>query len=139
MKKRMIALTLILALAVAGLVGCTNTPAADTTDPSANAGTQGSSSAGNPTAGKTLSIALSENLVTLDPLDANNAPGYQPRNMCFDMLVESDHEGNYTPAWRKAGRFLRTARKSHFPCGRMSNGMTVRTLPLPMSFARSNV
>src|SRR5699024_6224732 len=97
MKKRMIALTLILALAVAGLVGCTNTPAADTTDPSANAGTQGSSSAGNPTAGKTLSIALSENLVTLDPLDANNAPGYQPRNMCFDMLVESDHEGNYTP------------------------------------------
>ena len=74
MKKRMIALTLILALAVAGLVGCTNTPAADTTDPSANAGTQGSSSAGNPTAGKTLSIALSENLVTLDPLDANNDP-----------------------------------------------------------------
>ena len=105
MKKRMIALTLILALAVAGLVGCTNTPAADTTDPSANAGTQGSSSAGNPTAGKTLSIALSENLVTLDPLDANNAPGYQPRNMCFDMLVESDHEGNYTPCLAESWTF----------------------------------
>ncbi len=46
---------------------------------------------------KTLSVALSENLTTLDPHDANNAPSYQPRNMCFDSLVESDHEGNYTP------------------------------------------
>ena len=51
---------------------------------------------------KTLSIALSENLVTLDPLDANNAPGYMPRNMCFDMLVESDHQGNYTPSLAKS-------------------------------------
>lgn len=55
--------------------------------------------------GKTLSVALSENLTTLDPHHANNAPGYQPRNMCFDMLVESDHEGNYTPSLAESWEF----------------------------------
>ena len=97
--KRMISMLLALAAAISLLAGCASN------DPGGAPDTQGGAPAGPSAASKTLSIALSENLVTLDPLDANNAPGYQPRNMCFDMLVESDHEGNYTPCLAESWEF----------------------------------
>ncbi len=112
MKKRMIALLLALVL-VLGLAACSGTSAdttqdpTDATTPTANDTSSDTTAAADNTAaaGKTLSIALSENLVTLDPHDANNAPGYQPRNMCFDALVESDHAGNYTPGLAESWSF----------------------------------
>lgn len=101
--KRLLALTLVLVMLTLCFAGCAsdpvdpNTPANDGTNAPAN--NDQPQAGGDPVApaSKTLAIALSENLVTLDPHHANNAPGYQPRNMCFDALVESDHEGNYTP------------------------------------------
>lgn len=48
-------------------------------------------------ASKDLAIAISENILKLDPHDANNVTSYQIRNMCFDPLIESDHAGNFTP------------------------------------------
>lgn len=90
---------LALAAAISLLAGCASN------DPGGAPDNQGGAPAGPSAASKTLSIALSENLVTLDPLDANNAPGYQPRNMCFDMLVESDHEGNYTTCLAESWEF----------------------------------
>ena len=68
-------------------------------------GSSEATAGGTATTGKTLSIAINENLLTLDPHHANNAPGYMPRNMCFDMLVESDHEGNYTPSLATSWEF----------------------------------
>ncbi len=68
-------------------------------------GTKEESKSATTAESKVLSIALSENLMTLDPHDANNAPGYMPRNMCFDMLVESDHNGNYTPSLAESWSF----------------------------------
>lgn len=111
MKKRMIALLLAFVL-VLGLAACSGTSAdttqdpTDATTPAANDTSSDTSTTDTTAAaGKTLSIALSENLVTLDPHDANNAPGYQPRNMCFDTLVESDHAGNYTPSLAESWSF----------------------------------
>lgn len=117
--KRILSIALVLAMLAALMAGCaSNTSGGGTTEapgsnsgsttaaPSDNAGTSGDS--------KTLSIALSENLVTLDPLDANNAPGYQPRNMCFDMLVESDHTGNYTPCLAESWEFSEDGKEITF-------------------------
>lgn len=107
--KKIVALLLSALMLAACLTGCGGTTG--NTDDSSNAVTGEPSTPSQPnndntaSAGKTLSVALSENLVTLDPHHANNAPGYQPRNMCFDMLVESDHEGNYAPCLAESWDF----------------------------------
>lgn len=114
--KKLIALTLVLMMIVSMLAGCGGSTPADASQSggNSNAPTEKASAAQNSTAGKTLSIALSENLVTLDPLNANNAPGYQPRNMCFDMLVESDHEGNYSPSLAESWEFSEDGKEVTF-------------------------
>lgn len=111
--KKVIAVFLAALMLTICLMGCVNnadqritssetTPTASSTD-SPSTSTEKADDTNS--ASKTLSIALSENLVTLDPHHVNNAPGYQPRNMCFDMLVESDHEGNYTPCLAQSWSF----------------------------------
>ncbi len=101
--KKLIALVLVAVMAACLFAGCvtepieTTDPSNGTANPSTTEGTGGNEGNGA-TAPKTLSIAISENLTTLDPHSANNAPSYQVRNMCFDMLVEADHEGNYEPS-----------------------------------------
>lgn len=112
--KRLISLTLVLVMIVALFAGCGSSNAgADATQANDNkVDTPADQTPEAPS--KTLSIALSENLVTLDPLHANNAPGYQPRNMCFDMLVESDHEGNYTPSLAEDWEFSEDGKEVTF-------------------------
>ena len=106
--KKLLSMTLALVMTLSLLAGCgsqDNDPGSNPDTPSSPSASTSDPNAGAPAASKTLSIALSENMVTLDPLDANNAPGYQPRNMCFDMLVESDHEGNYSPSLAESWDF----------------------------------
>jgi ABC-type transport system substrate-binding protein len=47
---------------------------------------------------KVVNVALSENLLVLDPHNQSNIVGQVVCDMCFDALVRSDHGGNYTPA-----------------------------------------
>lgn len=100
MKKAMVWILMVFVI-TAGLLGCGGS-AAETEN--VNQDTAEETEVPSE-AGKTLNVALSENLTTLDPHDANNAPGYQPRNMCFDMLVEADHEGNYSPSLAESWEF----------------------------------
>ena len=104
--KRALAWILSVLMVAALLTGCGNN-GNQTSDPnnSPNEDPSTSDNGNSSSPSKTLSIALSENLVTLDPHHANNAPGYQPRNMCFDPLVESDHEGNYSPCLAESWDF----------------------------------
>ena len=46
---------------------------------------------------KVVNLALSENIVELDPHNVVNLPGIVACYMIFDYLVDSDHEGNYEP------------------------------------------
>lgn len=101
--KKIIAGILTVLLITSCLAGCGNTDSNSNNNNDSSNTT--SSVSDNSAVGKTLNIALSENLTTLDPHHANNAPGYQPRNMCFDMLVESDHEGNYSPSLAESWEF----------------------------------
>jgi len=109
--KKTLALFLSVLMLAACLTGCGNGDTSQGSNSNNNANNADTSDVSQPSiaepasASKTLSVALSENLVTLDPHHANNAPGYQPRNMCFDMLVESDHEGNYTPSLAESWEF----------------------------------
>jgi peptide/nickel transport system substrate-binding protein len=63
------------------------------------------SGVGEASPGKTLNIALSENVVDLDPHNANNMASYQPVYMVYDSLVESDHVGHYTPSLATGWKF----------------------------------
>jgi ABC-type transport system substrate-binding protein len=46
---------------------------------------------------KVVNIAISENILELDPHNVSNLPSIAAVRMMFDQLVDSDHEGNYTP------------------------------------------
>lgn len=56
------------------------------------------SGANKSSAQKVVNLALSENIVELDPHNVVNFPGITACYMMFDTLVDSDHEGNYSPA-----------------------------------------
>ena len=48
--------------------------------------------------GKVVNIAISENILELDPHNQTNLPGIAAMDMIFDTLVSSDHLGNYKPS-----------------------------------------
>lgn len=50
---------------------------------------------------KIVSIALSENILNLDPLNQNCVPGDALADMVFDGLVEDDHQGGFKPRLAK--------------------------------------
>jgi peptide/nickel transport system substrate-binding protein/glutathione transport system substrate-binding protein len=56
-----------------------------------------SGSAQPPAMSKTLNVAISENIITMDPHHANNLPGTMLTTFLYSFLVFSDHEGNYSP------------------------------------------
>lgn len=90
--RRLVLLTLVCAMLTSMCIGCGQTPSSseETTD-------QTETTEATQTSSKTASIALSENVLTLDPHQANNMSSYQVRQMVFDTLIETDHLGNYTP------------------------------------------
>lgn len=45
-----------------------------------------------------ITVALSENITKLDPHDIFNFPVFTACWMMYDTLIESDHEGNYSPS-----------------------------------------
>ena len=44
-----------------------------------------------------MTVAVSENILTLDPLDQNCVPGAAVMDMVFDALVEDNHDGTFSP------------------------------------------
>lgn len=46
---------------------------------------------------KSVTVALSENILRLDPHSQTLIPGYAVCDMVFDTLVRGDHAGNYEP------------------------------------------
>ena len=108
MKKRSLkffAAVLATLMLIGACMGCKSetapveAPATNADVPAGNDAPDATGEAEKPADGpsKTLTIAFSENVLTLDPHRANNMTSYQVRNVVFDTLVESDHVGNFTP------------------------------------------
>ena len=101
MKKRsLLSLILVLAMIISGLTACgskapsTGDTTGNTTGETTNDGT-GATDAGEED--KVVNIAISENILTMDPLDWSALPSLSANLMTYDSLIESDHLGNYTP------------------------------------------
>lgn len=98
--KRHVKMILAASLAAALLVGCGTSDASKGDQASnASAGTDASASTSGvqPRAGKTVNVALSENLISLDPLDQANIIGNLQNNLVYEPLVWYDGEGGYDP------------------------------------------
>lgn len=77
-------------------IGCGKSGSADVTDKTGQtAAKEGQVTSEDP--GKTVNIAINENIVQLDPHNQSNLPGYLVWNMCMEPLILSDHKGNYDP------------------------------------------
>lgn len=98
--KRHVKMILAASLAAALLVGCGTSDASKGDQAlNASAGTDASASTSGvqPRAGKTVNVALSENLISLDPLDQANIIGNLQNNLVYEPLVWYDGEGGYDP------------------------------------------
>lgn len=89
-KKRLSCICALM-LALALLLSACGSPSA----PSDSGGDVSDPSGDGPS--KVINIALSENNLDLDPHNTTTLPGIATMYMEFDTLVESDHEGNYSP------------------------------------------
>lgn len=87
--KRAFAMTLAVLTAATTLAGCGGSTS------STSGGTATGEAAG--AAPSTVTIAVSENILTLDPLDQNCVPGAAVMDMVFDALVEDNHDGTFSP------------------------------------------
>lgn len=92
--KRWLALSLAAAMSIS-LIGCGSSES-ETQDRNAVVSSS-SADSGVSEGSKIINLALSENIVELDPHNVVNLPGIVACYMIFDYLVDSDHEGNYTP------------------------------------------
>lgn len=94
-KRKLLSLALVLALTVSSLAGCggSKTPATDATQASGET----TQAAAGGSEDKVVNIAISENILTMDPLDWAALPSLSANLMTYDCLIESDHEGNYNP------------------------------------------
>lgn len=99
--KKLIALLLALAM-VFGLAACsggtngTNTASNGTNDKPGNSANENNSASGAERS-KTANLAVSENVLVLDPHRTANGIGRVVNRMIFDSLVESDFKGGYLP------------------------------------------
>lgn len=103
-KKRLLSLILVLAMVISGLTACgSKAPAtgngtgSQTGDAAANTAEGTGDAAGAGTEDKVVNIAISENILTMDPLDWSALPSLSANLMTYDSLIESDHEGTYSP------------------------------------------
>ncbi len=95
--KKTAAWILIFSLAAA-LAGCGKTDTVQTGQDTQGAAETSEAAAGvEPRAGKTVNVALSENLISLDPLDQANIIGNLQNNLVYEPLVWYDGEGGYEP------------------------------------------
>lgn len=96
MKKRIISCLLVSVLAAGTLLGCggsKNNKAAETDQSNASASTVSKNSDGE----KVLTFSMSEDVYTWDPMGQPVVPFYSIELLIYDMLVRTDHEGNYEP------------------------------------------
>lgn len=82
------------AIGLAIMLGVASSACGNNTDKSGEPGEETNIASAD---SKSFSVALSENPVDLDPLNVDSFPGFSIMNMVYDTLVESDHQGNYTP------------------------------------------
>lgn len=103
---KLLALFLAMTLVLSACAGSTTTTTTTTSD-SAAATESGDTAATATTestaaSGKTsISIGLAENVVKLDPADTTGGTDTIKNQMIFQALVETDHQGNYTPLLAK--------------------------------------
>ena len=75
----------------AALAGCGKTDTVQTGQDTQGAAETSEAAAGvEPRAGKTVNVALSENLISLDPLDQANIIGNLQNNLVYEPLVWYD-------------------------------------------------
>lgn len=92
-----LALSVILTLELTAC-GSSNSAAASSAAVSgASSSASVAASTATATHSKTATVAVGENITKLNPLDQFQATGNAIINMVYEPLVESDHEGNYTP------------------------------------------
>lgn len=106
MKRRIISLLLVLAIAAAVMTACA-APAAENPGTSESPAAEGTATAPADGEVKTvINLALSENITKLDPHDIFNFPVFTACWMMYDTLISTDHEGNYNPClateWTKS-------------------------------------
>lgn len=92
--KKIICLLLVLTLFASLAAGCGTNSDSQTPDPSNNSVVSDTPSTPTDTnAKKTISIAISENLFDLDPLNSNSLPARINSFNIFEPLLEFDHKG----------------------------------------------
>lgn len=89
--KKLICLTLAFILVLSLLAGCAG--GATPTEPDGSRSTESNASTPATSAKKTVSIAISENLFDLDPLNSNSLPARINSFNIFEPLYEFDHKG----------------------------------------------
>lgn len=96
-------MALVVSLAAAVISGCKTSGTAKTEPSKENQASQTAAqsealaSGIQPRAGKTVNVALSENLISLDPLDQANIIGNLQNNLVYEPLVWYDGAGGYDP------------------------------------------
>ncbi len=100
MKNKLVRKAIVLlmtAAMVCGIAACggSDTPAA----PAASGGETAQTETAAPAGGhsKTATIALSENIIELDPHNANTVINGAFNELLFGYLIKADHEGSYNP------------------------------------------
>ena len=89
--KKAISFILAIAISVSALAACNSAPKEPSTNqPNATGEIQSRS-------GKVANVALSENLISLDPLDQSTIPGNLQNNLTYEPLVWYDGKGGYEP------------------------------------------
>lgn len=97
--KKLVCLLLAFIMVAAMFVGCGTTDPGVAEDPKAPVNEGGESNSGV-AAKKTVSIAISENLFDLDPLNSNSLPARINTFNIFEPMLEFDHKGTsgvFTP------------------------------------------
>lgn len=96
--KKIICVVLAISLAAMTMTGCGANGSTEMTQ-AAGGNNEGAAAATEiqPRAGKTVNVALSENLISLDPLDQANIIGNLQNNLVYEPLVWYDGEGGYEP------------------------------------------
>ncbi len=106
---KLLALFLAMTLVLSACAGSTTTTttsdsaaATTTTESAASGDTAAATTESTAASGKTsISIGLAENVVKLDPADTTGSTDTVKNQMIFQALVETDHQGNYTPLLAK--------------------------------------
>lgn len=93
--KKIISMLLVIVMLAAMAAGCANGEKGNTPTNANGSTTPTSASANQPgkTQSKTVSIAISENLFDLDPLNSNSLPARINTFNVFEPLLEFDHKG----------------------------------------------